>query len=126
MRLSLFMAIAAVAALVFGLGFLLVPSFTLSLYGITLDPSDQWVARYLGSAFLGIAAITWLGRQATSGPGLRAILVGDFVISTTGLVVAVFDRLYGPGNMLVWATVVIYLLLSLGFGYFVFMKPPPR
>ena len=126
MKLGTFMAIAAVAAVVFGLGFLLVPAFTLSLYGIALDPSGQWVARYLGSAFLGIAATTWLGRAAASGPGLRAILVGDFVISITGLVVAVFDRLYGPGNLLVWATVVIYLLLSLGFGYFVFMKPPPR
>ena len=126
MKLGTFMAIAAVAALLFGLAFLLVPASLLSLYGITLDPSAQWVARYLGSAFLGIAALTWLGRAATSGPGLRAILVGDFVISITGLVVAVFDRLYGPGNLLVWATVVIYLLLSLGFGYFVFMKPPPR
>ena len=126
MRLALFMTLAAVAALLFGLAFLLVPASLLSLYGITLDPSAQWVARYLGSAFLGIAALTWLGRAATSGPGLRAILVGGFVVSITGLVVAIFDRLYGSGNMLVWSTVVIYLLLSLGFGYFVFLKPPPK
>jgi len=126
MKLSLFMTLAAVAAFLFGLAFLLVPGSTLSLYGITLDPSGEWVARYLGSAFLGIAAITWLGRSATSGSGLRAILEGGFVVSITGLLVAIFDRVYGPGNMLVWSTVVIYLLLSLGFGYFVFMKPPPK
>jgi hypothetical protein len=124
MRLGLFMTLAAVAALVFGLAFLVAPTNLLALYGITLDAPGQFVARYLGSAFLGIAAVTWLSRALTSGPGLRAILVADFVVSITGLAVAIFDRLYGPGNMLVWSTVVIYLLLSAGFGYFVFVKPP--
>ena len=124
MKLPLFMTLAAIAALVFGLGFLLAPAALLSAYGITLDPSFQWVARYLGSAFLGIAAITWLGREASPGPGLRAILVGGLLISITGLVVAILDRLYGPGNALVWLTVAIYLLLTLGFGYFVLVKPP--
>ena len=124
MKVGTFLAIAALAALLFGLAFILAPASLLSMYGVTLDPAGQWVARYLGSAFLGIAAITWLGRAATSGPGLRAILVGDFVVSITGLGVAIFDRLYGSGNMLVWSTVLIYLLLSLGYGYFVFIKPP--
>jgi hypothetical protein len=120
------MTVAAVGALLFGVAFLLVPANVLSLYGITLDPSNQWVARYFGSALLGLAAINWLGRAATSGPALRAILVGGFVVTITGLVVAIFELLYGSGNMLVWSTVVIYLLLSLGFGDFVFRTPPPR
>jgi hypothetical protein len=122
MKLTLFMTLAAIVALLFGLAFLLVPAGLLSLYGVTLDSGGQWIARYLGSAFLAIAAMTWLGRAA-SGPGLRAILVGDFVLAITGLLVAIFDRLYGVGNMLVWSTLGIYLLLSLGFGYFVLLKP---
>jgi len=120
------MTVAAVGALLFGLAFLLVPAGLLSLYGITLDPSNQWVARYFGSALLGLASIIWLGRAATSGPALRAILVGGFVVSITGLVVAIFELLHGSGNILVWSTAAIYLLLSLGFGDFVFRTPPPR
>jgi len=126
MRLTLTMTVAAVGALLFGVAFLLVPANVLSLYGITLDPSNQWVARYFGSGLLGLAAINWLGRSATSGPALRAILVGGFVVTITGLVVAIFELLYGSGNLLVWSTLVLYLLLSLGFGDFVFRTPPPR
>lgn len=124
MKHGLFMTIAAILALIFGLAFLLVPAQFLGLYGLSLDPSFQWIARYLGSAFAGLAVLTWMGRNVPSGPALRAILMGDFVVSLTGLVVAVLDRLYGEGNSLVWLTVVLYLLLTLGFGYFVFVKPP--
>jgi phosphoglycerol transferase MdoB-like AlkP superfamily enzyme len=103
----------------------LIPENLLSLYGISLDPSNQWAARYLGSILLGFAAINWLGRTAKSGPALRAIIVGSFIASIAGFVVALFELLNGQGNMLVWSTVVIYFLLSLGFGDFVFRTPPP-
>ena len=123
MRLRTFMAIAAVLALVFGLAFILIPAQLMSLYGVTLEAGGQWVGRYLGSAFLGIGALTWLARNATQGEALRAIVLGDFVTSATGLVVAVLHGIYGPGNALLWSTVAIYLFLTLGFGYFQFVKP---
>jgi flagellar biosynthesis protein FliQ len=119
------MTVTAIGSLLFGLAYLLVPASVASLYGITLDPSGQY-ARFFGSALLGFAAILWLGRKVTSGPALRAILVGSLVASITGLVVAVFQALNGTGNALVWSTVIIYLLLSLGFADFVFRTPPPR
>ena len=125
MRHAAFMTIAAIVAFLYGLAFLLAPAGLLSIYGVDLNAGGQWVGRYLGSALLAVATMTWLGR-ALSGPGLRTILVGDFVLAITGLVVAIFDRLYGVGNQLVWSTLGIYLLLALGFGYFVFIKPPPR
>jgi hypothetical protein len=124
-RLTLTMTVTAIGSLLFGLAYLLVPAGVASLYGITLDPSSQY-ARFFGSALLGFAAILWLGRKVTSGPALRAILVGSLVASITGLVVAVFQALNGTGNALVWSTVIIYLLLSLGFADFVFRTPPPR
>ena len=124
MRLTLTMTVAAIGSLLFGLAYLLVPASVASLYGITLDPSSQY-PRYFGSALLGFAAILWLGRKVTSGPALRAVLVGSLVASFTGLVVAIFQALSGTGNELVWSTVVIYFLLSLGFADFVFRTPPP-
>ena len=123
MKLSTFMAIASVLALVFGLAFILVPAQTMALYGGTLDAVGQWIGRYLGSAFLGVAVLTWFARNAPEGGALRAIVLGNFVLSATGLVVAVLDGLYGSGNALVWSTVAIYLFLTLGFGYFQFAKP---
>jgi hypothetical protein len=117
------MTVTAIGSLLFGLAYLLVPASVASLYGITLDASHEY-PRYFGSALLGFAAILWLGRKVTSGPALRAVLVGSFVASFTGLIVAVFHALSGTGNALVWSIAAIYFLLSLGFGDFVLRTPP--
>ncbi len=123
MNFSRFMAIAAALAFVFGLAFLLIPAQLMSLYGITLDPEGQWVGRYLGSAFIGIAVLTWLARNLVQGNGVRAIVIGDFVVSISGLAVAILDAFFGLGNALTWSTVAIYLFLTIGFGYFLFVRP---
>lgn len=124
MRFSTFLSLAAFAALVFGLAFLLVPVKTFEMYGINLDPSGEFIARYFGSAFIGVAAITWLGRFANPrGSGARAIILGDFILCITGGIVALFETAHGVGNDFVWSTVAIYFLLAIGFGYYYF-KPP--
>lgn len=124
MRFSTFMTIAALAAFVFGLAFLLVPVRTLSMYGIDLDPSGEYIARYFGSAFVGVATITWLARFANPrGSGARAVILGDFILCITGGVVALFDNFYGIGNDFRWSTVAIYFILAVGFGYYYFKKP---
>jgi hypothetical protein len=122
MKRSTFMAIAAVLAVVFGLGFILVPEQLMSIYGITLETAGQWIGRYLGSAFIGIAVLTWFARDAEPGEGLRAVVLGDFVASVLGLVVAILNAITGTGNALVWSNVVIYLFLTVGFGYFRFVE----
>ena len=122
MKLNTFMAIAAIVAFLFGLSFILMPVQTMSMYGVTLDITGQFIGRYLGSAFLGVAVLTWFARNTKGNGALRAILLGSFVLSLTGLVVALFDVFTGVGNTLVWSTVVIYLLLGAGFGYFYFKK----
>ena len=124
MKFNTFLAIAAVLAALYGLGFLLIPAITIGLYGITLDVNGLFVARYLGSAFLGVAVLNWLARGLTSQEALGPIILGDLVISVTGLVVAVWDAFAGAGNALSWVTVIIYLFLTLGFGYFQFMAKP--
>ena len=124
MRLTLTLTVTAIGSLLFGLAYLLVPNSLASLYGLTLDPSSQY-PRAFGSALFGFAAVLWLSRKVTTGPALRAILVGSFVASLTGLIVALIQALDPAGNALEWSTVVIYFLLSLGFGDFVFRTPPP-
>ena len=124
MRLTLTITVTAVGSLLFGLAYLLVPASLASLYGITVDPSSPY-PRYFGSALVGFAAVLWLARKVPSGRALRAGLVGTFVASITGLFVAVVQALDVIGNTLEWSTVVIYFLLTVGFGDFVFRTPPP-
>jgi len=123
MKLNVFMSISAVVALLFGLAFLLMPVQTMSMYGVALDVSGQYIARYLGSAFLGIALINWFARNSQpKNEALRAIIMGAFILTLTGFIASFFDALYGVGNSLVWSTVIIYFLLAVGYGYFQFKK----
>ena len=123
MKLKTFMSIAAVAAFLFGLSFLFMPVQTLAIYGVALDVSGHYIARYLGSAFLGIATITWFARNTKqNNEAMQANLLGAFVLTFTGFIASVFDALYGVGNNLTWSTVIIYFLLAAGFAYFRFGK----
>jgi hypothetical protein len=123
MKHSTFMAIAAVLALVVGLALLLIPAQTTSLYGVTLESDGQWIARCLGSAFLGAAVTTWFGKNAPQGDALRAILLGDFALAVTGLIATVLYSILGSANALIWSSTAIYAFLTAGFGYFLFVKP---
>jgi hypothetical protein len=120
---STIMAIAAILATVFGLGFILAPGQTVSPYGITLETDGQWIGRYLGAAFVGIGVLTWLARKIEPSEGLRAIMLGAFVMDVLGLVGAILHTISGRGNALLWSDVVIYLFLAVGFGYFRFREP---
>ena len=126
MRLFLTMTVSAIGSLLFGLSYLLFPERVLSIYNIVLEPSNQWVPRYFGANLLGIAAICWYGRSAKSGIALIAIIKGIFVTTIIGFAVSIFEIINSAGNMLVWSTLTIYFLLSLGFGDFVFRTPPPE
>lgn len=123
MGIRRFMAIAAVLALVFGVLFLLIPAQLMSFWGFTLAENGLWVARYLGSAFIGIGLLTWVARRAAHGNALRGAVLGDFVCSALGLVVAILQATMGSGNALVWLIVAIYVFLTVGFGYYQFVKP---
>ena len=124
MKLDTFMSIVAVFAFVFGLSYIVAPVQANLPFGITLDGTAQWVCRYLGAAYLGIAVLVWFARKATEGKALHAILLGGFIMSAIGIVLAVLDSLYGEGNALVWSFVAVYVFLTLGFGYFRFIKRP--
>ena len=126
MRLFLTMTVTAIGSVLFGVAYLLFPEKILSLYNIVLEPSNQWIPRYFGATLLGIAAMCWYGRSVKSGIALGAIIKGIFITTLIGFVVSIFEVIKGTGNLLVWSTVSIYFLLSLGFGDFVFRTPPPE
>jgi hypothetical protein len=117
MKLNTLMAITAIVAFIFGLGFILAPVASMSLYGNTLEGVGIFITRYLGAALLGYAFLAWLTRNTAS----KGVQAGFFVAMVLGFVVALYDAIAGTHNALVWLNVVIYLLLGIGFGYFAFM-----
>jgi hypothetical protein len=118
MKLNTLMIVTAIVALIFGLGFMLAPLQSISLYGNTLEGAGIFIARYFGAALLGYAFLAWFTRNTAS----KGVTAGFFAAMVLGFLVALYDAIAGTHNGLVWLNVVIYLLLALGFGYFSFMK----
>lgn len=123
MRLSTFLTIASLLALVFGLAFLFAPGATLAPYGVTTDAAGLYMARYFGAALIQLGLVIFLARQVADPGAQRAIVLGSSVGSLAGLGVALGAQLQHAVNALGWSTVAIYLFLLVGYGYFAFTRP---
>jgi hypothetical protein len=123
MKLRTLFTVNAWVAFVFGVGFVVLPTTMLSLYGVALGRGGVAIAQLLGAEFLGYAFLAWFAK-GTEGPGARrAIVLGFFVSFGVGFVVALLSQLAGAFNVLGWSTVAIYLLFALVYGYFYFTRP---
>ena len=124
MKLSTLMIVNAIVAAVFGLGFVFAPGQVTSLYSPEVGVTLRYVAQLFGAALLGFAVLTWVARNAPDSEARRAILLALFVGDGVGFILALIGQLGGVVNALGWSTVLIYLLLALGFGYFGFVAKP--
>lgn len=125
MTLRNFLTVASIVAFAFGLGFVLVPLRLVSLYNVTLNAGGVLVGQLFGAALIGFGVLNWFARTVTDSKGLQAVVLANLVGDVLGFVIAFLGQLAGVGgvNQLGWSTVVIYLLLALGFAYFQFVKP---
>ena len=126
MRLSSLLLIAGLLALVFGLGFLIVPQALLPLYGIQSDPSTVLMSRFFGAALVNLGAAVYLIREVQEAPAQRALVVAGVIGSVAGLGVALVGQLNGQVNAMGWSTVAIYGALLLGYASFLRGRPLPR
>ena len=123
MRLRSLLLLAGVIALVFGLGFLLAPRVLLPLYGVAVDPGIVLMARFFGAALVQLGTVLYLIRDVGDLRTQRGVVIGSFLGSVAGLVVALTGQFWGVVNDLGWSTVAIYGLLTLGYGTFMFGRP---
>ena len=123
MKLKTLLIINAVLLGFFGLTSLLAPTASATMYGVTLDPVSKHLNQLLGAFYLGLAVLAWMARKVTDPNALRAILLAFFITYSIAMIVTIIDVLSGLGNALGWSSIALYLLLLLGFGYFLFVRP---
>jgi len=112
------MLLHAIITLAFGIAFVVAPKPTLALYGVATDAAGTFMARVFGAALIQIGLVAWLAKNDTDTPALRAILRGYAGGLAVGLVIALVGQLSGLFNALGWLSVLIYLLLFVGYGYY--------
>ena len=122
MKISTLMVINAVISIVFGIAFAVLPAQVVSLYGATAEAPLKYTGQLFGAALITFAILTWSARNAADSEARRAIVLALFIGHGIGFIVSLIGQISGVVNTLGWSTVVIYLFLSLGFGYFQFAK----
>ena len=123
MKLRTLMVINTVIAALFGLAFVLIPWQVLSLYGVQPNPAINYVGELFGAALIGFAVLTWTARNSAESDARTAIVRALFIGDAVGFILALIAQLGAVVNNLGWSTVIIYLFLAVGFGYFYFTKP---
>ena len=118
------LTIASIIALIFGLGFILMPGQLVSFYNVVLTPAGILVAQLYGATLLGFGLLNWFARGFSDNATQQAILTANLVGDALGSIFSLMGQLGGvPGvNSLGWSTVLIYVLLTLGFAYLRFFS----
>jgi len=123
MKLSSFLTINAIVALVYGISFVLAPATVLSLYGVTQGPGEKLMGQYFGVALIGIGLLSWFARNVADSEAQRAIILALLISDVIGVIVSVLGTVSGVMSAVGWSAVGIYVLLALGLAYFQFVKP---
>ncbi|HEU5304193.1 MAG TPA: hypothetical protein VFU40_06065 [Gemmatimonadales bacterium] len=123
MPLRTLLLTAGLLGLAFGLGFLLLPRPMLGLYGVPAEPAIVLLARFLGAVLVQVGLVFYLIRDVGDPRTQRGVVLGSFLGSLAGFVVALTGQFWGLVNQFGWTTVAIYGLLLLGYGSFVFGRP---
>jgi hypothetical protein len=123
MRFSGLVAIAGTLGLLFGLVFLVAPSFGLQQYGVTTDAAGLFMTRFFGAALLQLGLVFLMLRNLADSHIPRVALAACMG-ELAGLWVAVRLQLSGAINPLGWSTVAIYALMAAAFASFAFPRRP--
>lgn len=125
MNHKLVYTVGAIVLFIFGFLFLIAPVPGLRMYGYDISAADlaPTIARYWGSAFVGVAFILWLARFGQEDSvGVRAINYGGFALSFSGLIVSILDVISGGPNALIWLTIALYAVFSVLYGLLLVKK----
>ena len=123
MKSKTVMMVASVIGMIFGIGYMLIPTTMLGFYGATTDAVGILLGRFFGGSMLGFAVLLWGARNAQESDARRAIELGLFVSFVVAFALSLISQLSGLMNVLGWGAVAVFLIFALAFGYLRFFKP---
>lgn len=123
MNYRIMFIINALVALVFGVGFLFVPSLALAQFDVDEYASTKLVSEFFGTAMLAIGLLLWFAKDVTDEGALRGMGIALLVGAVSGLIVAVLGTVSGTMRSNGWLAMVLYAVFGLGYAYLVFLKP---
>lgn len=130
MKLRNLFIVSAVVALVFAAGLLLAPKTMLTIFGLSVGATARTnavvnlVAQLLGTALVVPGLLSWFAGTMQDSGARRAAAVSLLIFDVIGFAVSLFVGML-PKVMSVagWGIVALFLLFTLGFAFFLFMRP---
>jgi hypothetical protein len=116
MASRLYLTIAGVAAVVYGLGFVLIPAPLVALFGAPPQPYVLLNARLFGAVLLAVGVIEWFARDFREGDAVRGVLIGALIGDGLVGLINVWGTLDGLLNALAWTSTIVLALLLIGAG----------
>jgi hypothetical protein len=118
MSINTFIKIAGAVAILFGIGWLVVPRFMGATYGVVVLGDVILVTRFLGLTSIGWGLVGVLVSQSTDWTALRGVVVGSAVGNILGVIVSAWYTINGVLNAAGWSAVILYGIFFLGFAYY--------
>ena len=124
MNYRIMFALNSIVAFLFGLGFLFVPTRALGLFGTETFVSTVLVARLFGAAVLGLGLVLWFAKDVREESVQKGMGIALLVTAVAGLAVTSVGTFASHAVIRTngWAVMLLYLVLSLGYGYLLFLK----
>jgi hypothetical protein len=116
------MVIKAIVCLAFFPLILFIPEQFFSLGGVVFGVGVAYIARLYGATLVGNMLLCWFGRNAEKGPVRQAIALDLFFYDLIGFIVVMIYYFNGTLSLSGLSVGIIYLLLTIGFGLFIFPR----
>jgi hypothetical protein len=126
MSYKVLFAFNALVALVFGVGFLVVPAMALQQFGVDEYASTRLILQFFGTGLLTIGLLGWFAKNVSDAGTQKGMGVAMLIGSLAGLVMSVIGAATGSIRSLSWLPMVIYGVFVLGYGFMLFLKPRMR
>ena len=117
MDTKLYLTIAGVVAILYALGFLLLPVQVSLFFSGFAEPRAVLDLRFCGAAALALGLIVWFARDFRDWHAVRSVLIASVVGLAANVTINAWGTVQGWLNANAWGTTVVLLLLLLGGVY---------
>ena len=117
MNTRLYLTIAAVVAILYALGFLVIPVQGSLFFSGFAEPRAVLNLRFCGAAVLAWGLIVWFARDFQDWFAVNSVLIASIVGLAADIIINVWATLQGWLNINAWGSTVVLALLMLGGVY---------
>ena len=125
MKFKTLLTINSALAIVAGTACMLMPAKLLASYDVSLAPMGLVIYQFWGASLIGLGMFSWFVRSIKESTLQRKFALTLFITNGLSCAMAVRGQFAGANNF-GWSTVVLFLILTLSFGTFLFINLNPR